>query len=863
MDQVLSLYSSDCLFPVHPHNKKINGKLRGKTPAFDNWQTEPYTADQLRHYLDQGFNIGYRIQSHEIIIDLDPRNYSIDADLLQELVASSLGYFDFDDLLHTTRAVKTGGGGYHIYCQLPQGVNGQRLKESIDDQKWAGVEFKKAGKYVVLPPSRHPNGNYYRWINAQDKQIVLCDEILQRITRQKNIASDQKYTIGQGALSGAQLDHLILSKLDVTEYNTNDLWFPMLAGAHHATGGEGLDEFINWSVSDPAYAADEHTIRLRWESLHDKPSAITVGTLINELKNKGQDINGVKAVLDFAQIEKRQNVLADDGDQEDIEIAKQVKTVARSIDLSDIYGTPPGHNKNQINGMAIEEAKKLLKDASSEEKMIVIRLIKAANINESIDAQEILVNNKIMTQTQINKRLKSLDAEILDSFSEVLTNKTLEKIFNDGKYLIFEVSGILWAYNGVYWQPISDSYLGKLIYGVLDILKTKMELQGSEVALVTQAIKAMQYRVSTRSQRLPALGKMRPIINCKNGEVWINEDGTHYLKPHDHRSYVTNVINANYDPSAKGSLFLQTLHEIFANFDDQKEMVRHLLEILGYTIQPNKNEENWWLFKGPGGDGKSTVIKILGGILQSAQLNTTYTILKAGAGSDNHAISMLVNKLSIVVEELPSNLLLTDAGVKRLSGNTEMEANPKHKDYFKFNYMGSLFMCANSYPITRDTSQGMRRRANVIPFNREFTQNNAADRNRAQKILSDPTEMAGVLNLLLKGFHRYKQRGEFLKPQSCLIAEKEWFIDSNNVIRFVDEHINLNKQAQKPMDTAKATHLRYLQWCIDSGYRSKGMVSFYADLRNLGLRVAEGHGNKMMIYGGAWKTAPGSDDFDD
>jgi hypothetical protein len=40
----------------------------------------------------------------------------------------------------------------------------------------------------------------------------------------------------------------------------------MLA-AHHSTNGDGREEFIEWSTSDPQYANDGDLIGRRWDSL--------------------------------------------------------------------------------------------------------------------------------------------------------------------------------------------------------------------------------------------------------------------------------------------------------------------------------------------------------------------------------------------------------------------------------------------------------------------------------------------------------------------------------------------------------------------------------------------------------------------
>src|SRR5699024_58379 len=83
-----------------------------------------------------------------IVIDIDPRNN---------------GNYSFERLIdehepfpHTVECL-TGGGGNHIYFKYDERIN----KSTI--QGYDGIDVQGNGKYVVLPPSTHPNGKKYHW----------------------------------------------------------------------------------------------------------------------------------------------------------------------------------------------------------------------------------------------------------------------------------------------------------------------------------------------------------------------------------------------------------------------------------------------------------------------------------------------------------------------------------------------------------------------------------------------------------------------------------------------------------------------------------------------------------------------------
>lgn len=837
------------LIPLHQWNKLIKGKERGKTPVHKEWTTRVYkqSAEQRTNWADQGYNIGVRLTEQQIVIDLDPRNYKDGIDS-EELIAELFGYFDFEELQWEHAVVQTGSGGWHIYCTLPTDLDYKLIRKSVENLP--GVDFKKKGGYVVAAGSKHPNGSYYKWVNEEEPQPIP-DDLLNLIKREKFTGSGG---IGYGAFNGTQLQELILDKLDVTEYNSNDTWEPLMMSAHHATAGDGIEEFLEWCLGDPNFSDDENTIRNRWESLEDKSTnSITAATLLKELKSKGEDNTQAKAVLDFGGRADMYEDEEEDFDEDEKELFHDAEEILHDIDVDDIYKVEEGTAGEE--GAAIEFARDLSVNSHQEEIMKCIRLIKAANSIESLRAQEILVGRKILKQSAINKLLKELDATIAEDLAVILRDKTLQHTFNNGKHIICPPSGLLYIYNKTHWQPISDEFLTKLTQRVLEGLKSKVEVKMQELALINQTTKLCRIKSSTMKDRLHSTELPQPVINCKNGELWINKDGTHELRPHNYRSYLRTCLNVDYDPSAECPLFMETITDIFDNFEDTEDLVRHIAEMFGYTIQPYKNIASWWLFRGPGGDGKSTLLKILGGILGDTQVNSTAALLNSGStNSDNHAMTSIVGALNIVIEELPANFLLKDEGVKMFSENTKMECNPKGASKFPFMYAGNLIMCSNGFPATRDLSHGMIRRANVIPYNRQFTATGNEDLDRAATILQDPQEMSGVLNFMLQGLVRLRERGRFLVPESCAIAKDEWLGQANNVVRFIKESIEKTSgSADIVCNLSDLYSLHYEMWCDDNGIEDrlrKTKGQFIKDIQNLGLHVRKGGKNVMKVYGG-------------
>jgi hypothetical protein len=121
--------------------------LRGKKPIRPNWQSEPpLEADYLLDkYLEQGLDVGVRTgtTSGLLIVDVDEQKGGV-----------------IPEECPPTVAVRTGGGGLHLYYQLPDGT---KIPNSAG-QLAPHVDVRGEGGQCVFVGSLHESGEYYRWL---------------------------------------------------------------------------------------------------------------------------------------------------------------------------------------------------------------------------------------------------------------------------------------------------------------------------------------------------------------------------------------------------------------------------------------------------------------------------------------------------------------------------------------------------------------------------------------------------------------------------------------------------------------------------------------------------------------------------
>lgn len=123
---------------------------------------------QINKWWDKWPNANIAIntgKSSLVILDVDPRNGGNES--LEKLVA-----IHGEEFLSPVEVV-TGGGGKHYYYAAKENSN-QSLPSSLGD----GLDLIRGNKYVIAPPSVHPSGGLYLWLNDPfESEKGLDDEL--------------------------------------------------------------------------------------------------------------------------------------------------------------------------------------------------------------------------------------------------------------------------------------------------------------------------------------------------------------------------------------------------------------------------------------------------------------------------------------------------------------------------------------------------------------------------------------------------------------------------------------------------------------------------------------------------------------
>lgn len=672
--------------------------LNGKIPARSgNWRDNTISYPDALRRLELGGNFGFVIPPRIVVIDIDPRNGGA------ESYAQLLDDLSLPDLANQYPSVVTGGGGLHIYAALSKDHNYQTLVSHLT--KYPGIDIKRHGGYVVGAGSIHPDtGRKYEPYYNPHKIPLLYPALVALLQRQARERTPTRADITPGQLA------VILDQINVTDYQSNNEWFALMAAAHTATGGAGVEEFIAWSIKDPKYADHENQIRYRWESLRlDVDNPRTVATLYEAI---------------------------DPDKRTEVSISMQLEAAPDMPGLEALRAAAGGYDVE--SDLPYQVAKKLLSE----------------------------------------RRLQSC---------------------GDCRF---------WEYRKTHWIPIQINLVKRYIFETFAAMDRDKSASGI-LAPTVQILEALTATPETPSGMPGTPG--HSIVNCKNGEVWIDDlSGAVSLRPHNHESNQVYCLPIVYNPSARAPRFERFLSEIFPG-KYSAEIARHLIEILGYTIQTRKNIATWVLLHGRGANGKTVLLSILSGLLGEAALEKPISTISTER--NNHAMADLPGKLAIIDDDVSSHTVLPDGELKSLSENKWLLANPKNAAPFRFRSCVIPILSANMYPSTRDISDGLKRRVQVFDFPRQFAPEKQ-DVGLTDYILNN--EMSGVLNILLAGLRRVRARGHFAPPPPCIEARETWYGSNNTVIDFMRNHMRVVPEAVVKFDEIWSL---YNQYVIAEGIR--------------------------------------------
>ena len=279
------------------------------------------------------------------------------------------------------------------------------------------------------------------------------------------------------------------------------------------------------------------------------------------------------------------------------------------------------------------------------------------------------------------------------------------------------------------------------------------------------------------------------LLNLENGTF---DFDTMVFREHNKNDNITKKSPIVYDSKSECPRWIEFLNTIT---EKDESVIGYIQKLFGYSLTGLTDFEAFWFLYGTGANGKTvlveTYIKLLG---EYAAIIPTETLMaKNFRGSEaTPDLAKLRGTRAVFSSETEEGSYFNDSRIKSLTGGETITVRFLHENPFSFRPQFKLFIVGNHQPGMRGTSEGEKRRVNLIPFNYTIPKEKRMERTKLDDILH--SELPGILNWCIEGFRKYKSDG-MQKPKTISEKTDSYLKDNDTIQSFIDEYIEINEKS--------------------------------------------------------------------
>ncbi len=814
--------------------------------------------------LEKKKNVGAVLPPGVVVIDIDTsvKDGTNDGEAqFRELLAAH-GGMDLQVFLTSTYSVKTGGGGYHLFFRYDES---KHLHTSLKRVGCPSVDVLRGTRFVVTPGCGHDSGGIYEQVERSPLEIRplpqwLADLVFTDLDDLRSIEDDGQASSLCNVVSPAELSKL-LAALDPLKYKDYGSWFALIAASHHATGGdpEAMVTFADWSVQDPEFANEARDeVEVKWKSVHLRrqrsKGLATVRSLLSAVGRAVAEARAVNRPLGlpespvlsdaFELMSKLRKKLVEDLLQPVIPRSGKEEFLDLVAGMQGRWASLPTGDKRRVFERAAQfddlewpSIADAIASASSQE--LTKKKVEIAIRNERKKAEK--VQKAVEKQEQADSELTT------PMLVELIAEQSITKVFGDKKNVGWASNEIIYHYKDGVWAPVDKAQVENTAYEVSsNLVDTKKEKSKTLSQYANLAVDTVRHKTLKGSANLHAMKQLPDCINLKNGTMRFRQRKPPVFGAHNREDYLTSQILYDYDPGADCPGFIEMLHQVFVEIENEfgtqerDDYIRHFFELVGYMIQPNKNIPIVWIWSGEGKNGKTRIAKILSKLVGGAWLDSD--LRSFDSDKSPHMLHSLEGKLVLLDRDAKIGTRLDDGLLKKISESGDILVNPKNKAPYTIRLQVTPLILTNNTLAIDDLSKGMLRRLEITEFGADLSPIEDSD----LPDIVEAKQIPGILNHAISGYARLVDRGKLQHPASSGVFHHRNLIKANTLYAF---WASLSKT---PVDGASIAvseaYSWYKQFMLDRNEgRALSLPRFTEDLKRCGARVKNGNIESLAI----------------
>jgi len=302
---------------------------------------------------------------------------------------------------------------------------------------------------------------------------------------------------------------------------------------------------------------------------------------------------------------------------------------------------------------------------------------------------------------------------------------------------------------------------------------------------------------------------------------------TRWLAAPDRAMRNTRVLGVDYDAAAACPAFMRFLELITGEqladgtVRPRPEMIGFLLRCLSLTVFGRNFAQVALLFRGGGGNGKSTLVNVirhvLGGYAAPCKIEMVLAGDKQSAGQATPEEVSLPGARAMIMSEPDPTDVLSAKKIKSLTGGDPRPARALNMPQFIYTPTAVPIISFNRTPEVKGEDEGTWRRLVFIPFDVDLRALPEHLRREPEAVEAElKAEGAGILNLLLRAFGDVRAIG-LAPPPAATAMKAELRGASDPVGEFMRA---CTERAEGARTQAKELFAAYAAWCEQCGAKA-------------------------------------------
>ena len=307
------------------------------------------------------------------------------------------------------------------------------------------------------------------------------------------------------------------------------------------------------------------------------------------------------------------------------------------------------------------------------------------------------------------------------------------------------------------------------------------------------------------------------VINFRNGLYLWQAD---LLRPHDPAVLSTVQLTVDYNPDALCPEFDSFLSQVVPN-----DLISMVWELIGYLMYSGNPLHKAVMLIGGGRNGKGTFLRTITALL--GQENVTAVSL-IDLVNNRFSKASLFGRIANIAGDIDASYMENTATFKAITGEDQISAEYKGRDFFNFTPWAIPVFSANKVPGSADVTTGYLERWVIVPFPNSFV--GKEDPGLTDR-LTTKEELAGIAAKAIPALRNLMQRRQFTEPESAVKATEEFRRRVDQVRTWLDECADIN--SAHPWVNRTTLYEAYTNWAKRDGQRPVKASEFYDRLESI------------------------------